>query len=195
MANSTVQEFSNKGMKVQLVDFEAVSYWTKLKIFQKGVRLAYDRVLYMDADVAIQKNIQPLFDQEGEFLADRDARALTEEFMPGSVEWVDKDYEAFCSGFLRYDTEFVKDDVIEKFELLIERYGAANKMFDQGILNLFFYKKWKPFDRECFWGCRNTETVACHCTRWYAPWDQTGSQAPELYPRYLECLQYFKDVM
>jgi hypothetical protein len=200
---SSLSEFIKKGIIVKVAEPCADPYWTKTQIFHKDILEKYDRVLYMDADTVIFKNIQPLFEQEGAFLADRDASAMINGFSQEEdsklfsdlVKIVGPDYEGFCAGFMRYDSQIIPEGILKNLEELRNLWKAINKSFDQGILNLYFFKKWVPFKDECFWGCRKEDTIACHCTRWYAPWDRTGSQSGILYPRYLECLQYFQEEM
>jgi lipopolysaccharide biosynthesis glycosyltransferase len=203
-----IEPFSRRGIIVYPIK-HVDKYWAKVYMLHKDIRGAYDRVLAIDQDIVIQHNIQPLFDQEGDFLADHNAAPIGAQFKRAGdkalydelSKEVDLTAEAFCSGIMRYDSKAMSEGLLIKLTQMRDKYkkiawvnNVTNGMADQPILNIMFAGKWKPFDRACFWGCRNKETILCHCTNWYAPWEKTGSQYPILWRYYQECRKHFEEM-
>jgi alpha-N-acetylglucosamine transferase len=50
---------------------------------------------------------------------------------------------AFNTGVLAFSTDIIRDDTFSRLTSLMNEYMEISLFADQGILNLFFYKRWK----------------------------------------------------
>jgi alpha-N-acetylglucosamine transferase len=193
--------------KVVSIDEENYN-WAKVNIFREEIIRGYDRILYLDQDCIIHLPIQPIFEQQGDFISDTDTKLVREDFLEETAEGqpindfcrlekeINMNAEAFCSGIMMFDSKIIPVDFIKKLVELREQYkyinnlnGIEGGMAEQSILNIWFCEKWFQFKRACFVGRKREDTIISHCTKWYAPWKDRKYQN-----YYNECLQHFKEL-
>jgi hypothetical protein len=196
-----VADFERAGIKI----FPAVGKmgaWTRVQIFSDMVQ-PWDRVLAIDLDFLIFKDVNTLFEQEGKILAEEQPFDFTNQFdikcdtvagdlLAKEVTITDK---TFCFGGLRFDTSIITSDFQARFAILREKYHSINHIngiiggAEQPILNIIFYKQWKKLIGSNFIGSKTDETIISHTTNWYAPWIPTGTY----HQQYLDGLKLYND--
>jgi lipopolysaccharide biosynthesis glycosyltransferase len=206
MDDATYKLFRSKGVIVYDNEFFTPN-WAKLLnngIFRKEIICAYDKVLYTDQDITIYGKIDELFEQDGDFLSDDDSKTLRNEFI-GELkadEGYNLDSPAFCCGVMRYDTAKIPETIIDDLESLRVQYAYINgfmekktEWIDQSILNLYFSEKWSQLERESFILKKKPDTILCHCTSFYAPWNWLGGLGTHLKSEYENGISYFNEAL
>jgi lipopolysaccharide biosynthesis glycosyltransferase len=126
------------------------SKWSRFKIFNlnKDVTV-YDKILYLDIDILIQKDIKPLFDlelenklyarQSGDIGADFFGHFLFKEWIQNSQIYLNLKTPAFCSGVLLFKPCLEIKNLFQETLNHILSYQNSGKPFgtcvDQPFIN------------------------------------------------------------
>ncbi len=153
--------FEDKGILVRrfksqdLSELEGKVHFTKFYIFTPYFK-KWVNIIYLDTDIIVRGSLDELTKIKG-FAAIRDfPQALKNQFItfkeisqrnkPIFYE-LKKNYNqnenAFNSGVIAFSTEIIKENNFTKLKKISKRYPEIRRTFDQHVLNLFFYKKWK----------------------------------------------------
>lgn len=128
---------------------------SKLHVFDFDMK-RWEHVILLDADIIVRKSLSSLsaVDTFSAVAANGDAKLWDEFDSPKSpVEWwnyrvLRKKYNleepAFNSGVIAFSTSIIQDATITELTALLTQFGSLSRFAEQGILNLYFEKKWKP---------------------------------------------------
>jgi lipopolysaccharide biosynthesis glycosyltransferase len=110
----------------------------------------WDNIVYLDSDILVRASIEVLAKVKGFWAAADGSSNLFYQFLDRPAEKLNelqKKYElerpAFNTGVIAFSTDVIEKENLNKIESLFCRYGDLSRWGEQGIVNLFFYKKWK----------------------------------------------------
>ena len=152
--------FRNKGILVKkcmplkgfnLVNLPIIVY-AKFYLFTEEFK-KWETILYLDSDIIVKKSLNYIKKLKG-FWAAKDILNpnISDQF--GKIKlysnafrgFTDK-YElskmAFNAGVFIFDSKIINNKTYPELLLLSEKYSNATRYNEQGILNLYFYDKWK----------------------------------------------------
>ncbi|MGH0000531.1 glycosyltransferase family 8 protein [Pseudovibrio ascidiaceicola] len=189
--------------------------WPKivyLRLFAPHILSNYSRLIYLDADIAIFRDLQPLFEIEFPFTVGavhdhgmlKKTEVLRTEVEPSTNEWPHgiglEGCRYFNSGVLLINTE---KWTLLNFQKLIpayfEKYGQRIRAFDQDFLNYTFKKSWMElspswnFQTSLFdLGFEHTfQPAIVHFTGPSKPWNDGLNCLPSAYQKYFTELYDF----
>ncbi len=88
---------------------------SKIYLFEEKMK-QWKNIIYLDADIIVR----------------------------GSLEELTKISGFAASGVMVFSSDIIKSDMTDKVRSLLYQFGSITKYGDQGIQNLYFYKKWQP---------------------------------------------------
>ncbi|MFA5856463.1 MAG: glycosyltransferase [Candidatus Pacearchaeota archaeon] len=116
----------------------------------------WDIIIFSDADIIILRSLKKLNSIKGFFAARDFLPRIKDQFVAydhlnNEEKSLYKKLElnfnfkkiAFNSGFMVFSSDIIKKDTFNKLNHLQKKYINISHLGDQGILNIFFYKKWK----------------------------------------------------
>jgi len=155
-----LEPFRERGILVRGVDawhdrapsgYHASPILSKFFLFTPEFR-EWDRVLYLDGDMMFWASLDRLT-RPGGFSAISDRTDLAWQFRnpaEGTAERQDElrqrydlRREAFNTGLMAFGTDVIRDDTLEELQQLYLRYEGLHANADQGVLNLYFYERWR----------------------------------------------------
>ena len=162
----------------------SVSYFSKLHIFSTFIR-RWSRVVCLDADYLVFKDIAPVFDQirNGELLVDFEIYKIHQYLTPRDkavydelCSWFDVDRFGFNCSCLAFDTRMIGDNTLDELLALKKKYQVINTHTcetggDGPIFNFKFYEQAKQLKQVGFIHDNVEDPIALHTTRWMAPWN------------------------
>ena len=197
-------EFERRGIIVETTCDNP--YYAKYNIFSSSLRY-WDRLCYMDQDFVIYRDVNKLFEQQSDFLADIDGTQRIRDQFTGDILGYDCSQPAFISSCMLFDTKAINQDdngTVHALQALTEEYKEKNKHngtgTDQPILNLYFSDVWKQINGVNFVNVLPTRKIArespdgiiaSHTTRWYKPWDPDFG----VYDWYLNGIEHFQGML
>jgi lipopolysaccharide biosynthesis glycosyltransferase len=107
----------------------------------------WNNIVFLDADIIVKGSLKRLTNING-FGAVSGAIHLEKHFFIEAplFKEIESKYSnkanAFCSGVLVFSTNIIQNDTLTILMGLYERYKSILHFNEEGILNLFFYKKW-----------------------------------------------------
>lgn len=155
-------------------------------------------VLYLDADVLVQRPLEPLLHEVnwGGILADREMFTLEHAFTHWAKEevkdpayrrdmqWLRSNYDLsqfqYNTGIMVFNPRTIPPDTPQKLLSLQQRLAPVNTHVktgtDQPILNLFFSNRFQPVrsDLFCYWQSAWDKTIVIHYCSGYAGWIKKG---------------------
>ena len=167
-----------------------------------------EKVLYLDCDIVVNKDIKELYDCE---LDDYLIAAVPENFGDYNLAYknnvrlgLSKNHRYFNAGVLLFNNKkFVENNI---FDLLLKteiKCRKKLKLADQDILNIVFDNKYKVLDEKYNWMSQkdfsNPNVVVRHYNTDTKPWNYTPlidiSIVPDvsLYWKYLKLTPFYKD--
>ena len=121
---------------------DVLTSYSKFYLFTEDMK-KWKNIVYLDADVIVRANLDDLSKVEG-FAAVLDpVSKLCYHFDPGMWEICYLRDPAFNSGVMAFSTNLIQKDTFLKIKKLFDRCGKWSFFHDQGILNLYFHKRWK----------------------------------------------------
>lgn len=109
-------------------------------------------IIYLDADIIVRAQLDNLVNVKG-FAAVRDPLCLAEQFndkMDDGRSLYGELKKRYClkgvsfnAGVMAFSTDIINKALFAKLIDLVRAYGNNCIFGDQGILNLFFYNRWK----------------------------------------------------
>lgn len=126
--------------KYNLNTIRHITRTTFARIFAADIiPLSFSRILYLDIDILVIRDISPLFDIEPEL-----GLAAVPEFFDSSIKlFKSPDVSYFNAGVLLINADHWRENkTVEKCLLLIEEQGNFNCQ-DQDVLNLVFKNNWQ----------------------------------------------------
>ncbi|MBW3021057.1 hypothetical protein KY334_07210 [Candidatus Woesearchaeota archaeon] len=104
----------------------------------------WKNIVFLDADIIVKMPLSNLKKIKGFGAAIDSPSKLDSQFAKKGSKIRDYNLNttSFNSGVFSFNTEIIKKDTFEKIIRLFEKYKNISKVGEQGILNLFFYKKW-----------------------------------------------------
>jgi hypothetical protein len=112
----------------------------------------WDRVLYLDGDMMFWSSLDRLARVKGlAAISDRTDLAWqfrkrseqTEDLYRDLSRRYDLRQEAFNTGLLAYSTDVIREDTLAELQSLYLRFEKLQASADQGVLNLYFYRRWR----------------------------------------------------
>jgi lipopolysaccharide biosynthesis glycosyltransferase len=121
---------------------------SKFYLFAEEMK-KWQNIIYLDADIIVRANLDDLAKVKG-FAAVLDLQFPKLLFQLKSSKELFKEFSRynldeppFNSGVLAFSTNIIEKDTFSKLKEFFKKYGKYSRFPDQGIFNLFFYKKWK----------------------------------------------------
>jgi lipopolysaccharide biosynthesis glycosyltransferase len=145
--------FRNKGILIKKcqplsdkkMPYHPVCVLDKFYLFTPEFK-KWDNIVYIDSDVLVRASIEKIADVKG-FAAVHDFSSLRNQFFGDTNKLHQNAYDlerpAFNTGFMVFDTNVITENMFEEMKALFEKYASISRWGEQGLLNLFFYKRWK----------------------------------------------------
>lgn len=189
---SVVNDIERRGVHV-IESAVPGAQFQKFMIFDKWFK-QWDRALYLDCDVLVQDELQPLFDCVNDkiIVGDQEPFSLfhcftywaewkTYDAAPAGIyDWLwrhyDPCYRQFNTGMLLYRPKELPDSSVKDLVAMQEKLAPVNihvgKGTDQPVFNLAFYGKFSqiPDKQFCYWEQSVATTRVVHYCSGYAPW-------------------------
>ncbi len=106
----------------------------------------WENIVYLDADIIIRASLEELTDLKNFGAVKNYPKKLKKEIYKDSkckislADRYDLDSSGFNAGFFAFNTNIIKEKTFYDLKNLSEKYPYIR---DQGLLNIYFYKKWK----------------------------------------------------
>jgi len=184
LTEAEVNEMRAKGVKVYWLKDKVDGFMAKNYIFSEYFKKNWDRCIYFDADFVIQKDIRPVFDAPGDFLADKEPFFVHQYWDKNEPHYsnlksvTNVDEYGFNTSCMVFNTSVIEphDRTIGRLRELanwlapINHHTGLPQGTDQPIINIYFQNIWKQIPNVCYMQHRNENTVAFHTCRWSSPW-------------------------
>ncbi len=109
----------------------------------------WKHVIFLDADIIVRASLDKLMKTTGfNAVTDMDGPKLKNQITEKSKSiFLEKKFrlnkKCFNSGVMAFSTDIIKEDSFSKLKGLFLEYKQFSKFWEQLILNVYFYKKWK----------------------------------------------------
>jgi hypothetical protein len=161
-------------------------YFAKFFIFHPFFK-QWDRILYLDQDHIIRKDVNLLFNQIGEFLISKEPFKIKQYFSDNDKECFEdlkRNYninkDGYISSCMLFESKLINDNTLDNLFKLKTKYESINRHTgieggtEQPIINLYFYDKFKHLENVTFIDTIDSNTILNHTCRWGAPWKYEG---------------------
>ncbi len=119
----------------------------KLYLFKTEFK-KWNNVVFLDSDIIVRGSLERLTKING-FASVKSFLKLRGEFFVDSDLISDLSISfnlnkrAFCTGIMAFSTNIINDNTFDEIINLFKKYERAFLFGEEGVLNLYFYKKWK----------------------------------------------------
>jgi lipopolysaccharide biosynthesis glycosyltransferase len=137
-------------LKTSKKNFKTV-YLAKLHLFTPEFK-KWKHIIFLDADMIVTGSLDRLKNIKG-FGAATSTIKLSRQFTPeaAAIKEIKKRYHlrrrSFNTGIIAFSTDVISHNMMEEITLLFKKYGMIMPYFEEGILNLYFYRRWIKIPR------------------------------------------------
>lgn len=116
--------------------------------FKEQIRMCWDNVVFMDADIIVNTDLAPLSAVEGFCAVKEEYCDFMPDYLNTSPVEVREEIlfgyqgnDVFNSGVFAFSTKIIKENTFDKIVDWTKRYSSGSQWPDQLVLNMFF-KDW-----------------------------------------------------
>jgi len=119
----------------------------KLYLFKTEFK-KWKNVVFLDSDIIVRGSLEKLTKIKG-FASVKSFLSLRGEFLEDSdlISEISINYNlndrAFCTGIMAFSTNIITDNTYDDIINLFKKYEKAFLFGEEGVLNLYFYQRWK----------------------------------------------------